>query len=66
MNKNEKNILIEVYDMNARKVKEQILNHLTAGKQNVGLSLHDLPSGIYYISLQLGTERLTTKVVLNK
>ena len=52
--------------MNARKVKEQMLNHLTAGKQNVGLNLRNLPSGVYYVSLQLSTERLTTKVVLNK
>ena len=66
LNKNEKNILVEVYDINARKVKEQILNHLTAGKQNVGLNLRNLPAGVYYVSLQLSTERLTTKVVLNK
>jgi len=66
LNKNEKNILIAVYDINARKVKEQILNHLTAGKQNVGLNLRNLPAGVYYVSLQLSTERLTTKVVLNK
>ena len=66
LDKNEKNILIEVYDINARKVKEQILNHLTAGKQNVGLNLRNLPAGVYYVSLQLSTERLTTKVVLNK
>ena len=66
LNKDEKNILIEVYDMNSRKVKEQILDHLTAGKQNIGLNLRNLSSGVYYVSLQLSTERLTTKVVLNK
>jgi hypothetical protein len=45
LNRSEKNILVQVYDMNARLAKQQILNYLEAGKQNITVKLDNLTSG---------------------
>jgi hypothetical protein len=63
---NEKNILLQIYDMNAKKIQEQTFNYLPAGKQNISVNLRNLASGVYYVSLQLSTGRLTTKILINK
>jgi len=63
----ERNAAIEVYDMTGRKVKQIIPGYLIAGKQNIAISLANLSSGMYNISLQLSSgQRLFTKVALVK
>ncbi|CAN5721161.1 hypothetical protein BH10BAC2_BH10BAC2_17850 [soil metagenome] len=62
----EKNSVMQVYDMEMRKVKEISLNHLTKGKQKITLNLSSLPSGLYLMILKLSATQLTTKVVLIK
>ncbi len=60
----QKNSVLQLYDLNGRKLKEINLRDLYTGQQNVALVVNDIPSGIYYVMLRLKEAILTTKIVV--
>ncbi|MFZ1799949.1 MAG: T9SS type A sorting domain-containing protein, partial [Chitinophagaceae bacterium] len=63
---NENKILIRVYDMNMKMMKEVSLENLLKGKNIITLDLSNLSSGMYVITLQSEDMLIKTFVVLQK
>ncbi|MFC2170500.1 T9SS type A sorting domain-containing protein [Calditrichota bacterium] len=55
-----------VYNIAGREITRKINGNLVAGSHEISLDLADHASGMYYLTLQAGNERMTRKVVLVK
>jgi hypothetical protein len=66
LNENQGQVVVQVFDMNLRKVKEQSLGELSSGKQHISINLADLPAALYTIILRSQNVFLSTKVIVTK
>ena len=60
--KDESNLVIQVFNVQMQQVKVINLGNLVKGKQNATLNLSGLSAGVYFLTLQLQSEKLTTKI----
>ncbi len=65
-NANENNVVVNVFNSEMKQVKELKIGVLIKGKQSISLNLNNLPSGIYFVTVQLQLQKLVTKVSLIK
>ena len=54
---------IEIWNSTGEKIKELFSKLLSEGKHVYNWKLNDLPSGIYFIRLQIGNEIITKKII---
>jgi photosystem II stability/assembly factor-like uncharacterized protein len=59
-------VTLKVYDVLGREVKTLVSEHQIAGNYSVTFSACNLPSGVYFYSLQAGTYHNTKKLLLLK
>lgn len=60
--KDESNVVIQVFNVQMQQVKEIKLGNLVKGKQSATLNLSGLSAGVYFLTLQLQSEKLTAKI----
>lgn len=60
--KDESNMVIQVFNVQMQQVKEIKLGNLVKGKQSETLNLSGLSAGVYFLTLQLQSEKLTAKI----
>jgi hypothetical protein len=58
------NVEINLYDASGRLTRNVIEAKLIAGHHNIDLCTHDLPRGVYFVSLESENTTLTKKIVL--
>jgi hypothetical protein len=56
-------VLLQLYDINGRRVMEQTLTPQT-GSPSLEVDLHDVPSGLYTLSIQDGSSLQTLMLVM--
>ena len=64
--KNSDHVIIEVYDIRGRLVDNIFSNFQTSGNYSISWDASIFPSGIYFISMKVGTFNSTRKVLLLK
>lgn len=59
-------VLIELYDINGRRITNLVRGRQSAGEHQVSLMGDHLPSGLYFVELRAGETRVTRKALLLK
>ena len=59
-------VMLNVYDLNGRKLETLVNQKQEAGKYNVNFDGKNLPSGIYFYELTAGGKKMVRKMVLMK
>jgi hypothetical protein len=62
----EKNVALQVYDLNGKRVKEINLTNLPPGAQNMPVRVSDMAAGIYFVMVRMNDTTLTAKMVVAK
>ena len=62
----ESKVLLEIYDINGRKIETLINNQITNGVQMVNWNASKYSSGVYFVKLSDGKSLLTQKLMLMK
>jgi len=62
----ESKVLLEIYDINGRKIETLINNQITNGVQMVNWNASKYSSGVYFVKLSDGKNLLTQKLMLMK
>lgn len=60
------NVTITMYNMLGETVFSNALGEMNTGRHSIKLDAQNLNAGIYFISLNAGTNKITRKVVINK
>ena len=66
LNHDEKNAVVQVYDMKMMKVQEVTLSNLIKGKQTISMNIKSITSGTYVVVLKSSSAIYRTKVVIAK
>ncbi|HEX5153099.1 MAG TPA: T9SS type A sorting domain-containing protein [Parafilimonas sp.] len=64
--KNEDHAAVQIFNPEMKLIKKVQLGNLIKGKQNVVVNLNELPSGMYFMVIQLQSVNVTVKVSLIK
>lgn len=56
---------IEVYNLTGQKVYDKKYGYKPAGQTSLVIQDVDFPTGIYFYTVQAGTEKITRKMIVN-
>ncbi len=57
-------VSLEVYTLTGQKVSEKDYGYITAGTHNLTISSDNLPTGVYFYTVNIGNQKVTRKMIV--